>query len=114
MDKVKDFFKKQGIYDEDFFEYIKTKVHYLPYDTPLEWFGCFPILEDGIVKDIGVLVPKIVTEKNLLVNLHEFYHAYELYNELGCIYVEDREKREKNAVDFEKKYTKSLKRNIKH
>lgn len=111
MEKIKDFFKKQKIYDENFFEYIKIRVHILPYDTSLEWFGCFPILEDGIIKDIRVLVPEIVTENNWLVNLHEFYHAYELYNELGCIYVENREQREKNAVNFEKKYVKNNTRN---
>ncbi len=107
MEKVEEFFKEQKIYDENFFEYIKTRVHILPYDTSLDWFGCFPIIEEGIVKDMRVVVPKIVTKKNLLVNLHEFYHAYELYNELGCIYVEDREQREENAVNFEKKYVKN-------
>lgn len=106
MEKVEEFFKEQKIYDENFFEYIKTRVHTLPYDTSLDWFGCFPIIEEGIVKDMRVVVPKIVTKKNLLVNLHEFYHAYELYNELGCIYIENREIREENAVNFEKKYVK--------
>lgn len=111
MEKIKDFFKEQGIYNENFFEYIKTRVHVVPEDTPLEWFGCFPILEDGIIKDIRVLVPKIVTEKNFLVNLHEFYHAYELYNELGTVYIENIEQREKNAVSFEKKYIKKNRKN---
>ena len=83
---------------------MKTRVHVLPHDTSLDWFGCFPILEDGIIIDLRVLVPEIVTEKNLLVNIHEFYHAYELYGELGTVYVENREQREKNAVAFEKKY----------
>ena len=106
MEKVKEFFKEQKIYDENFFEYIETRVHILPYDTSLDWFGCFPIIEEGIVKDMRVVVPKIVTKKNLLVNLHEFYHAYELYSELGCIYIENREIREENAVNFEKKYVK--------
>ena len=106
MEKVKEFFKEQKIYDENFFEYIETRVHILPYDTSLDWFGCFPIIEEGIVKDMRVVVPKIVTKKNLLVNLHEFYHAYELYSELGCIYIENREIREENAVNFEKRYVK--------
>ena len=107
MEKVQAFFKEQNIYDEKFFEYIKNRIHILPYNTSLEWFGCFPILEGDILKDIRLLVPKIVTEENLLVNLHEFYHAYELYNELRNIYIENREQRENNAVSFEKKYKKS-------
>ena len=104
MEQVIAFFREQNIDAEQFFEYIETKVHVLPYDTSLEWFGCFPILKDGILIDIRVLVPEIVTEQNLLVNLHEFYHAYELYGVLGTIYVENREQREKNADTFEKKY----------
>ena len=104
MEQVKDFFREQNIYDEQFFEYIKTRVHVLPHDTSLDWFGCFPVLENDIIIDLRLLVPEIVTEKNLLVNLHEFYHAYELYLELGTEYIENREQRESNAVDFEKKY----------
>ena len=106
MEEVKAFFRKCNIYDEQFFEYIKTRVHVFPYDTSLDWFGCFPILEDDIIIDLRVVVPEIVTEKNMLVNIHEFYHAYELYGELGKMYVENREEREINAVNFEKKYVK--------
>ena len=104
MERVKSFFRKQNIYDEQFFEYIKTRVYVFPHDTSLDWFGCFPILEGDIIIDLRVVVPEIVTEKNLLVNLHEFYHAYELYSELGNVYVENKEQRENNAVNFERKY----------
>ena len=107
MERVKSFFRKQNIYDEQFFEYIKTRVHIFPYDTSLDWFGCFPILEGDVIIDMRVAVPEIVTENNLLVNLHEFYHAYELYSELGNVYVENREQRENNAVNFERKYVKN-------
>lgn len=107
MDKVIEFFKKENIYDEKFFEYIKDKVHYLPYNTSLDWFRCVPILNNNILVDIRVLVPEIVTKKNLLVNLHEFFHAYELYKELGKEYIENIEEKEKNAKNFERKYLKS-------
>ena len=108
MEEVRAFFKEQGIFNEEFFEYIKKKVLVLPSDTPLVWFGCFPILdEDHNIMDIRLSVPEIVTEKNLLVNLHEYYHAYELYNELGKEYIENIEEKEKNAKIFERKYLKS-------
>ena len=110
MEKVKEFFKEQKIYDENFFEYIETRVHTLPYDTSLDWFGCFPIIEESIVKDMRVVVPKIVTKKNLLVNLHEFYHAYEIYNELGQEYIPNIEEREKRASLFEETYILSKKK----
>jgi hypothetical protein len=110
MEQVIEFFKEQGIYNENFFTYIKDKVKVLPYDVSLAWFGCFPILANNIIVDIRVSVPEIVTEKNLLVNLHEFYHAYEIYNELGKVYVPNIEEREKAASDFENSYLLSKKK----
>ena len=110
MEKVIEFFKEKGIYNEEFFNYIKKKVLILPSDTPLEWFGCFPILdENNNIMDIRLSVPEVVTEKNLLVNLHEYYHAYEIYNELGNLYIENREVRENNAINFEQSYILSRK-----
>ena len=47
---------------------------------------------------------------NLLDNLHEFYHAYEIYNELGMIYIPNIEEREKAASDFENSYLLSRKK----
>ena len=111
MEEVRAFFKEQGIFNEEFFEYIKKKVLVLPSDTPLVWFGCFPILdEDHNIMDIRLSVPEIVTEKNLLVNLHEYYHAYELYNEIGTLYEANTEVREANASNFEKSYLLSRKK----
>ena len=111
MERVKEFFREKNIYNEQFFEYMKNRVYTFPYDISLDWFGCFPILDGDIIIDLRVVVPKIVTEKNLLVNLHEFYHAYELYCELGNVYVEKKEQREENAANFERKYVKSHKTN---
>lgn len=110
MEKVIDFFIEQNIYDEDFFIYIKDRVKILPYDVSLAWFGCFPIIKDNIIVDIRLSVPQIVTEQNLLVNLHEYYHAYELYNELGKIYIPNIEEREKAARNFEETYLLSKKK----
>ena len=106
-DIVEEFFKIENIYDEKFFKYIKGKTHYFPSKTPLEWFGCFPILDEkGVLVDIKVVVPKIENEKNILVNLHEFFHAYELYHELGKEYIEKTKERELSAKHFENRYKK--------
>ena len=105
---IKDFFKLEKIYSEEFFDFIKNKSKILPSETDLSWFGCFPVLENGILKDIKLLVPEIKTEKNLLVNIHEYTHAFQLYKQLGCEYVEDVEKMEKEARDMEKRYLKRL------
>ena len=104
MEQVIAFFKEENIDAKQFFEYIKNKVHILPYDASIDLFGCFPILKEDIIVDIRLLVPEIITKENLLVNIHEFYHAYELYCELGTVYIENREERERNAISFETKY----------
>lgn len=104
--ELKEFFKSQNMYSEFFFDFIKDKVKVLPSDTSLDWFGCFPIVEDDILKDIRLLVPEIKTEENLLVNIHEYTHALELFEELGLNYEERKEEREENAKNMEKTYLK--------
>lgn len=95
--------KKIGIYNEEMFEFLRGKVfRYAVSNNDFSW-GVFPKLDsEGKIVDIRVLVPKISDTKSFLINVHEFTHAYELYNELGTIYVEDRENREKRACENEK------------
>ena len=104
MERLIEFLKEQNLYKEEFFDFMEGKVKIFPSNAPLEWFGCFLIVEVGILKDIKLLVPEIKTEKNLLVNIHEYVHALELFDELGTIYEERIEEREKKATNFEKIY----------
>ena len=104
--ELKDFFKEQNLYSEEFFDFIKNKVKVFPSDCDLSWFGCFPIIEDEKIVDIKLLVPEIKNEQNLLVNIHEYMHALELFNELGTTYIERREERETKAINLEKIYKK--------
>ena len=85
---------------------MKVKIKVFPSDTPLEWFGCFPIVENGILKDIRILVPEIKNQKNLLVNIHEHIHGLELFDELGTLYEEKPKQREAKALKMEKIYLK--------
>lgn len=103
MNRLIEFFKSEEMYDENFFEYIKTRTHEYP-NTKSEFFGCYPKVENNILKDINLVVPKIETLKDLLVNIHDYTYAYDLYKELGKIYIEDKENKEKRARYMEKKY----------
>lgn len=105
--KVKDFFREENLYSEEFFDFLKHKVKKIPSTGDASWYGCFPQVEDGILKDIRLLVPEITDEKSLLINIHEYAHALELYNELGSIYIERRVDRENKAQELEKKYIKN-------
>ena len=105
--EIKDFFKEQNLYSEEFFDFIKTRVKVLPSNTSKDWYGCFPMIENNILTDIRVLVPEIKNISNILVNIHEYYHALELFNELGSIYEERIDERENKARKMEKIYIKN-------
>lgn len=109
MDELIRFLKEQNLYREEFFEFMEGKIKVVSYDTPIEWFGCFPLIENGILTDIRLLVPEIKTQKNLLVNIHEYVHAIELFDELGTVYKDRREARENRASNYEKIYLENKK-----
>ena len=108
INKVIDAFKILKIYDINFFEFIKSRVSYFPYTDDFCPWACFPVIDNNTLKDIRVIVPFITDEETLLINIHEFYHAYELYKELGLVYQENLDVREKNAKDIEVKYLKKI------
>ncbi len=97
--------EQENMTEEEFFQFLEGKVkrYNLPWDG-FPW-GCFPQLDQaGRIEDIRILVPTIVDRKTLLVNLHEYVHAYELFQELGTTYIERREEREEKARMAEKRY----------
>ena len=94
--------------NDEFFSFIKGKVYRYPVED-FPW-ACIPILDDNeIIKDIRIIVPEFLNEKCLLINIHEYYHAFELFNELGKTYVENIDIRERNAKNKEILYLKMKK-----
>jgi len=106
-ERVIDFFQEGNLCKEDFFDFIEDKVLVVSNNTDMFWFGCHPIVENNMLVDIRLVVPEIDNEKDMLINIHEFTHAIELYNEIGTIYIERREERENNAKEMELIYLKS-------
>lgn len=76
--------KLVGIYDEKFISFLGGKVHRFPVcGKDLGW-GVFPKLDDkGRIIDFRVLVPIIFDERTLLINVHEYVHAYDWYQMLN-------------------------------
>jgi len=105
--EVKDFFKEEGIYSEEFFDFLKNKVKVIPSGILKSWYGCFPIIENDKITDIKLLVPEMETKTDILINIHEYAHAHELFNELGTIYHARTEERENYAKEMEKIYLKN-------
>ncbi len=90
---------------DEFWEYMKS--HTKRIDAPFKsgiW-GAFPSIDDfGNISKIRIIVPPLTTEQNLLVNIHEYAHAYELYLEMNTEYLENTEKREAFAISKEEEY----------
>lgn len=96
--------KNEKMDDKDFLDYLKNRTKVVPNTFGKEYYGCFPRLNNGILVEINLLVPEIVTKEDLLINIHEYTHAFDLYQQLNCPYVEDIEGLEEHAKVLEKKY----------
>ena len=106
-ENIINFFKKENLYDKDFFDFIEGKVVMVPNDTDMFWYGCHPIIENDILVDIRLVITEVFCENDILINIHELIHAIELYSEIGTIYEERIEEREKKAKEMEIIYLKS-------
>ena len=94
-----------GICHDEFWEYMRTRTKRI--DSPLDsglWGTFFTEDEHGTITDIKILVPNILDEETLLVNIHEFAHAFELYEQLGTIYKPNKKSSEEYARSKEKEY----------
>ena len=75
--------------NQEFFQFLEGKVKRYPIKE-FGW-GCFPILdEDNKIVDMRILVPDFLDELCIRINIHEYAHAFELFNELGQVYIENR------------------------
>ncbi len=113
-----DFLKEENLNKKEFLEYIKNHSHLIDTKEGLLWSGCFPkIKEESILQEINLIMPELTNKNDLLINLHEIAHAFELYGNLGKTYIEDIEKSEEYSRNMERKYlikklTKLLRRSI--
>lgn len=110
--EIKDVMSFLNIDDEDFWKFLEGKIKNLPLLVNEFGWGCFPIYDNNILIDLRVLVPKIVNESTLLVNIHEFAHAYLLYLNLGIKYELTEEEIAKSEIYAKTKEAEYLK--LKH
>ncbi len=96
--------------DSNVFEYLKsrTKVYNCDIEIGMPYYGVYPIIENNILTNINICVPKIINLKAMLINIHEYNHAINLFEYLGKQYFEqDYEKRAKLEEErFLKTYIK--------
>ena len=83
------FFKKHNLYNKEMFEYINrnsTKIDYHD-EEQRAFIGCYYICnKQNILQKIKICVPFIDSPITVLINIHEYLHAIELYNKIGKTY----------------------------
>ena len=90
---------------DEFWEYMRTRTKRLNVKIETGIWGTFTENDSqGNLINIRIIVPEIVDEKTLLINIHEYAHAYELYQELGTKYKPNIDQSEAYAVSKEKEY----------
>lgn len=96
------------IKDQYFLNYMKThtKKYNIPEETSI--WGCFITKDDdNLIQEVKIIVPNIINEKTLLINIHEYTRAYEIYKRLGTIYdfndIEEEQKARNNEDLYLKK-----------
>ena len=88
-EKYINFLKKYDLYREDIFEYMKDKTKYIDYrlDESKRFYGVFTNIENGIIKDIRVMVPYLVDDTSISIRIHEYIHVLKIYDYLNKEYV---------------------------
>ena len=91
-EKFIDFLKHYGLYNQEVFDFIKDKTRYVDYnkEEARDFIGCFPKMENDIVKDIRLCVPKIVDDVTVSINIHEYVHLLKIYSYLNKEYKESK------------------------
>lgn len=84
--------------------------HSTIFDTNLEkgmdFYGCYPYVENDILQEINICVPKIKNLTTMKINIHEYKHGIDLYPYLGKPYIE--QDYESIARMEEEKFVKTL------
>ncbi|MBR2678809.1 MAG: hypothetical protein IKE63_05275 [Bacilli bacterium] len=91
-EKFIDFLKHYGLYNQEVFDFIKDKTRYVDYnkEEARDFIGCFPKMENDVVKDIRLCVPKIVDDVTVSINIHEYVHLLKIYSYLNKEYKESK------------------------
>lgn len=79
FDNIKEFLD----YPEDFWNYIKPRLIQVGLFVEDNNYQVLIIEDEGILKDMRVIVPNVINLESACINIHEFKNAYELYKRLG-------------------------------
>lgn len=92
--------------NEEALDYLKQNTKIIKGDVSenMIFYGCFPIIENNILKEIKICVPDIKDFKSMLINIHEYKHGIRLYSYLGKEFNINEKQEEVLAKKEEEKY----------
>lgn len=94
-----------NICHDEFWEYMRNRTKRISTSIDNGIWGAFTKNDkEGRIIDIKILVPEIIDEQTMLINIHEYAHAYELYLELGNVFTINKKSSEEYAISKEKEY----------
>lgn len=105
-DRIIKFFSNHNLYNKEMFDYFKKNTTYYDYKNEdyRVFNGTFYKLDsNNILTGIHICVPIVEDDKTMLINIHEFVHAIEMYYNLGKKWIE-RDDTEVLPIFFEKIY----------
>lgn len=106
LNKLITILKSLGLNNEEYYTYISQKGIINSFDVAISsgiW-GCFILTNEGIINGLRFLVPKVINEETLLINIHELAHGYEIFPYIGTNYQENQEQSEEYARHIESLY----------
>lgn len=101
--------KKYLNYTQEFWDYINPKIRRVSPDAPEKnkvYETIINAKSDDILLDMRVIVPTIVNLQTACINVHEFKHAYDLFQKLGQKINEKEIHYKEDAVDLEEEFKK--------
>ena len=86
--KFIEFLKTHNLYDEQIISYWTNHSIHFDYkdDEKRDMICCLYVLKDQKLEKLALIVPFIVDDKTILINIHEYIHFYLLYQKLGKKY----------------------------
>lgn len=80
-------------------EYLRQNTKYFNGGYDLSYYGAYPLIEDGIVRRVKLVVPHVRNLETALVNVHEFRHGFDLYDLIGKEYPEENDFEERARAE---------------
>lgn len=82
------FFQRHKLYNENTFRYLRENIITLDYryEANRSFIGCYCINNNGLLKEIKLIVPFLDSRITVSINIHEYIHALIAYGRLHSKY----------------------------